>query len=152
MSALRKCGLLHPFQCLSRDAKAWKKAQKLVLKFEKGLRPVPYEASLKLFRLFSLTHRRIRGDLIAMFNITHGLREFLMESTFGQPTRKGLRGHAFNFHQQRFCTHRRQFAFKIQAVPFWNKLPAEIVYAPSVKSFNTLLDAHWQFLFPEVPI
>ncbi len=33
--------------------------------------------------------------------------------------------------------------------PFWNKLP---VNASSVKSFETLLDAHWQSLFSEVPI
>ncbi len=68
------------------------------------------------------------------------------------PTRQGLRGHAFTFHQQRWCTRRRQFAFTIQAVPFWNELPAQIVNAPSVKSFKALPDARWQSLFPEVPI
>ncbi len=77
-----------------------------------------------------------------MFKITRGLLEF----------RKGLRGHAYKFHQQRCCTRRRQFAFTIRAVPFWHKLPAKTVNAPSVKSFKTLLDANWQFLFPEVPI
>ncbi len=92
--------------------------QKLALKFVKGLRHVPYEAALKQLRLFSLTHGRIRGDLIAMFKITHGLLEFPMASTFVYPTRQGLRGHAFKFYQQRYCTRRRQFAFTIRAVPF----------------------------------
>ncbi len=110
----------------------------------KRLRHVPCEASLKQLHLFSLTHRRIRGDLMAMFKITHGLLEFPMASTFAHPTHKGLRDHACKFHQQRCCTHRRQFAFTIRAVPFWNKLPAEI--------FKAFLDAHWQSLFPEVPI
>ncbi len=95
---------------------------------------------------------RIRGDLIALFKITHGLLKFPMASTFVYPTRQGLRGHAFKFHQQRCCTSRRQFAFTIRVVPFWNKLPAEIVNASSVKSFKALLDARWQSLFPEVPI
>ncbi len=126
--------------------------QKLSLKFVKGLRHVPYEAALIQLRLFSLTHQRIRGDLITMFKITHGLLEFPMASTFVYPTRQELRGHAFKFHQQRCCTRRRQFAFTIRAVPFWNKLPAEIVNASSVKSFKALLDARWQSLFPEVPI
>ncbi len=75
-----------------------------------------------------------------------------MESTFVHPTRKGLRGHAYKFQQQRCCTRRRQFAFTIWAVPFWNKLPTEIVNAFSMKSFKTLLDVHWQPLFTEVPI
>ncbi len=87
-----------------------------------------------------------------MFKITHDLLEFPMPSTFVYPTRQGLRGHAFKFHQLRCCTRRRQFAFAIRAVPFRNKLPAEIVNASSVKSFKALLDAHWQSLFPEVPI
>ncbi len=140
----------HPILC--RDAEALEKVQKLALKFVKGLRHVPYEAALKQLRLFYLTHRQIRGDLIAMFKITHGLLEFPMASTFVYPTRQGLGGHAFKFHQQRCCTRRRQFAFTVRAVPFWSKLPAEIVNASSVKSCKALLDARWQSLFPEVPI
>ncbi len=77
----------HPILC--RDAEALEKIQKLALKFVKRLRHVPYEAALKQLRLFSLTHRRIRGDLIAMFKITHSLLEFPMASTFVYPTRKG---------------------------------------------------------------
>ncbi len=74
----------HPILC--RDVEALDKVQKLALKFVKGLRHVPYEAALTQLRLFSLTHRRIRGDLITMFKITHGLLEFPMESTFVYPT------------------------------------------------------------------
>ncbi len=122
-------------------AEALGKVQKLVLKLVKGLRHAPYEAAPKQLRLFSLTYRRIRGDLIAMFNITPGLLELPMASTFAHPTRKGLRGHAYKFHHQRCCTRRRQFAFTIRAVPFWKKMPAAIVSLSSVKSFKTLLDA-----------
>ncbi len=83
-----------------------------------------------------------------MFKITHCLLEFPMASTLAHPTRKGLRGHAYKFHQQRCCTRRRQFAFTTRTA----KLQAEIVNASSVKSLKTLLDAHWQSLFPEVSI
>ncbi len=47
--------------------------QALSLKFVKGLRLVPHEAALQQLQLFSLTSWRIRGDLIFMFKITHGL-------------------------------------------------------------------------------
>ncbi len=87
-----------------------------------------------------------------MLKITEGLLEFPMAPTFAHPPRKGLRGHAYKFHQQRCCTLCRQFAFKIRTVSFWNKLPAEIVNAPSVKPFKTFLDAHWPSLLTEVPI
>ncbi len=101
---------------------------------------------LKL-RLTSLTHRQIRGDLISMFKINHGLLESPLESTFTNPTLKGLRDH-----RERCCTHRRLFTFTIRAVPFWSKLPAALVYASSEKSFKTPLVTHWQSLFPKVPI
>ncbi len=55
---------------LYRDAEALEKVQKLALKFVKWLRHVPCEAALKQLRLFFLTQRRIRGDLITMFKIT----------------------------------------------------------------------------------
>ncbi len=63
-----------------------------------------------------------------MFKITYGLLEFPMESTFTHPTYKELRGHAYEFYQQRCCTRRHQNAFSILAVPFMDKVPAEIVY------------------------
>ncbi len=113
----------------------------MVVKFVKGLRHVPYKAPLQQLRLFSLTHRQIRGDLLFMFKITHGLLEFPMVSTVTHPTRKELRGHDYKFHQLRCCTRRHQYTFSIRAVPFWNKLPVEIVNASLVKSFKTLLDA-----------
>ncbi len=45
-----------------------------------------------------------------------------MASIFAHLTRKGLRDHAYKFHQQRCCTSRREFAFTIRIIPFWNKL------------------------------
>ncbi len=42
---------------------------------------------------YSLTHRRIRGDLISMLKTTNGLQEFPMDSTFTYATRKKLRCH-----------------------------------------------------------
>ncbi len=106
------------YPILSRNAEALEKVQKLAMKFVKGLRHIPYEAALKQLRLFSLTYRLIRGDLISMFKITHGLLEFSMEFTFAHPNRKGLRGHAYKFRQQRCCTCRHQLAFTIRAVDF----------------------------------
>ncbi len=51
---------------LSRDCQAIESVQKLAVKFVKGLRHVPHETAL-------LVRRRIRGDLICMYKIMHGL-------------------------------------------------------------------------------
>ncbi len=138
----------HPI--LFGEADALEKVQKLNLKVLKGFRHAPYEAPVQHLRLFSLTHRRIRGHLMSMYKITHSLLLFPMKSTFTHPTRKGLRGHDYKFHQQRCRTRRRQFDFTVRVVLFWNKRPAKIVNEFSVKSFRALLDSHWQSLFSEV--
>ncbi len=70
----------HP--TLSLDAEALEKAQKLALMFVKGLRHVTYKAAPIQLRIFSLTNWRTRGDIIAMFKITHDLLEFPMAPTF----------------------------------------------------------------------
>ncbi len=72
----------------------------LALKFVEGVRHIPNEAALQELEPLSLTHRRVRGDLISMFKITVGLLEFLMESAFAHPTRTGLcnQAHMFNQH------------------------------------------------------
>ncbi len=57
--------------------------------------------------------------------------EFPIEPIFTHPTRSGLRGHAYKFHQQGCFTHRHHYAFSIRGDPFWNILPAEIVNTPT---------------------
>ncbi len=67
------------------------RVQKLAVKFLKGLRHIPYEAALQWLRLFSLVHRRNRGDPFCMYNIMHGLLDFQCDTNFATPARFGLR-------------------------------------------------------------
>ncbi len=126
---------------LSRDCQALGSVQKLAVKFVKGLHHVPYETALQRLQLFSLIRRRIRGDLICMYKIMHGLLDFPFDAGFAAPTHIGLRGHTFKIHKQRRKTCRRQHAFSVLVVPFWNKLPEDIVTATSVETFKFRLDA-----------
>ncbi len=81
----------HPI--LTRDVGELEMCQKLALKFMKGLCHVPYEAALQQLRLSSLTHQRMRDDLISIFTFSQGLLIFHMLSIFTNPTHTGLRGH-----------------------------------------------------------
>ncbi len=125
---------------LSRDCQALKSVQKLAVKFVKGLRHVPYETALQRLQLFSLIRRRIRGDLICMYKLMHGLLDFPCDAVFAASTRIGLRSHTLKIHQHRCKTRRRQHAFSIRVVPYWNKLPEDIVTATSVEAFKFRLD------------
>ncbi len=131
---------------------ALESVQKLAVKFVKGLRHAHYAATLQRLWLFSLVRRRIHGDLICRSKILHGLLGFPCDAVFAAPNLIGLRGHTFKVHQQRRKTRRRQYAFSVRVVPYWNILPEEIVNASSVEEFKLRLDARWQCLFPEVPL
>ncbi len=137
---------------LPRDCQVLESVQKRAGKFVKGLRHVPYETALQRLPLFSLVRRRIRGDLICMYKIMHGLLDFPCNAVFAASTCTGLRGHTFKIHQQRCKTRRRQHVFSVRVVPYWKMLPEEIVNAPPVETFKLQLDARWQSLFPEIPL
>ncbi len=93
---------------LSRDCQALESVQILAVKFVKGLRHVPYETALQRLQLFSLVRRSIRGDLICMYKMMHGLLDFPCDAVFAAPTPIGLRGHTLKIHQQLCKTRRRQ--------------------------------------------
>ncbi len=128
--------------------------KKLAVKFVKGLRHVPYETAIQRLQLFSLVRRRIRGDLICMYKIMHGLLDFPCDAVFAASTRIGLRDHTLKIHQQRCKTRRRQHAFSVRVVPYWNKLPEEIVTATFVETCKFRLDAQCPSSqkFPSNPI
>ncbi len=107
----------------SRDCQTLESVQRLALKFVMGLRYVPYETALQRQRLFSPVRRRTRVDLICMHKLMYGLLDFSWDAVFAAPTRIGLRGHTLKIHQQRCKTRRRQHAFSVRVVPYWNKLP-----------------------------
>ncbi len=125
------------------------KVKKLVAEFVHGLQRVPRGVIFKQLRQLPLTHRKMRGDVMLTSKITRGPLEFPTESISSNP---GIHGHIHNFHLQGRYIRRHQHAFSVRAVPFWNKMPAEIANASSVLSHKTLLDANWRSLSPEVPI
>ncbi len=75
-----------------------------------------------------------------------------MERSICCPNRPGLRSKSFKIGQQPCNTSHYRLAFRVRVVPYWNKLPEEIVSASSVAILKTRMDAWWQPLFPEVPL
>ena len=55
----------------------------------------------------------------------------------------GLRGHSLKLFKPRCRTTIRQNFFSSRIVNEWNKLPQEVVDAPSINAFKNRLDRHW---------
>ncbi|KAJ7419371.1 hypothetical protein WISP_54298 [Willisornis vidua] len=104
----------------------------------KGLVGNLYEEGLRSLGLFSLEKRKLIGDLIVVFNI-------LMMGGGGAGslvTSDKTQENGMKLSQGRFRLHITKRFFIQVVVGHWNRLPREVVTAPSLTQFRN----HWTIL------
>ncbi len=131
------------------DADCLEQIQRLVTRLVKGFHRLPYGERPRRLGLHSLNRHRLRGYLIAAYNVFSGGLD--LDPFFNPQVRPGFRGHPFKCQQGPSRRLRRKSSFSIRVVKYWNRLPTSIVTAPPINSFKRQLDSAWDELVSEVP-
>ena len=124
---------------LIQQSKVIENVQRRATKLVPELRNLSYGERLRNLNLPSLKYRRLRGDLIEVYNIlkedANGNNKFFKISNITQ-----TRGHSKKLIMQHSNTTIRKNSFSNRVITNWNNLPNFVVNATDTNRFKNLLD------------
>ena len=102
-----------------------------------------YEERLRYLNLPTLRFRRIRGDMIELYKVTHGFYDRASSVRVGRCENARTRGHQYRLFPKHVHYDLRKYFFSNRVINMWNSLPDFVVSACTISTFKKRLDFFW---------
>ncbi|GAB0187679.1 hypothetical protein GRJ2_001233200 [Grus japonensis] len=122
------------------DMELLEQVQRRATKMIRGLEHLSYEDRLRELGSFSLGREGSSETLIAAFQYLKGAYRKSGEGLFRRACRVWTRGNGLKLKEGRFRLDISKKIFTVRVVRHWNRLPREVVDAPSLEVFKARLD------------
>jgi len=120
------------------------RVQRRGTRIEKGPDHKSYGVRLRELGLFSLEKRRLRADLVTLYNYLKGGCSDAGAGLFSQVTSNRMTGNGLKLLRGRFKLHIRKNFFTERVVRCWNRLPRQRVESPFPEVYNKSVDVTLQ--------
>ena len=126
---------------LKTDIAVLEKIQRRATKIVPDLQDLPYESRLKELKLYPLSERRLRGDMITVYKMLNGLVDTNVESLLPLKTGMGsTRSHNLQINRPIASNNARKNFFTHRIIFPWNTLSNDTVNSKTVSEFKGKYD------------
>ena len=118
--------------------------QRRATRLVKSIKHLSYSERLKTLGLPTLEYRRERADMIQVYKILHDIDKADRERLFQMAAYTSTRGHPLKLFKKRCRLNLRKNYFSQRVIDQWNRLPTNLVTAPSLNAFKSRLNKFWK--------